>query len=113
MLHGWVDLMWSRYQKKYQDIYDDASIPDEFLDVDIMNGDFNGMTNFVTTRQVLDHENELGYIYDFDYENDSNVVYSTTTFDITTTVLDDESNAIITNVCFVFYVCLVCSYFVC
>eukprot|EP00486_Rosalina_sp_Unknown_P008431 CAMPEP_0201581930 /NCGR_PEP_ID=MMETSP0190_2-20130828/77402_1 /ASSEMBLY_ACC=CAM_ASM_000263 /TAXON_ID=37353 /ORGANISM="Rosalina sp." /LENGTH=330 /DNA_ID=CAMNT_0048020863 /DNA_START=27 /DNA_END=1016 /DNA_ORIENTATION=+ len=50
-LHSWVDLMWSRYQKRWGD----DSFPEIKLDVDMMNNMFPGSL-WLTANDCLDHE---------------------------------------------------------
>mmetsp|Transcript_54297 Transcript_54297/g.48873 ORF Transcript_54297/g.48873 Transcript_54297/m.48873 type:complete len:393 (+) Transcript_54297:69-1247(+) len=82
MLHNWVDLMWSRYQEKYGDEL--SAIPEDFLDIDVTQDKFPE-NDILTTRQVLDHEVQLGYVYDYDYDLDVED-------DISSTSMIDESS---------------------
>eukprot|EP00486_Rosalina_sp_Unknown_P014288 CAMPEP_0201592982 /NCGR_PEP_ID=MMETSP0190_2-20130828/190714_1 /ASSEMBLY_ACC=CAM_ASM_000263 /TAXON_ID=37353 /ORGANISM="Rosalina sp." /LENGTH=376 /DNA_ID=CAMNT_0048051971 /DNA_START=92 /DNA_END=1223 /DNA_ORIENTATION=+ len=82
LLHNWVDLMWSRYQEKYGDEL--SAIPEDFLDIDVTQDKFPE-NDILTTRQVLDHEVQLGYVYDYDYDLDVED-------DISSTSMIDESS---------------------
>jgi len=78
MLHNWVDLMWSRYQRKYGD--EESAIPGQLLDIDITQGDYPD-NDLLSARQVLNHEVQLGYKYDWDYDLDLDEVADTNTND--------------------------------
>lgn len=67
LLHNWVELMWSRYQKKYGNL---SKIPEQLLDIDVTQGKFGDDNTLLTARDVLDHEEQLDYTFDFDYDLD-------------------------------------------
>ena len=67
LLHAFVDLMWARYQDKYGD----DSFPSHlFGDVKLFDDKQFIGNNHWTSDDIMDHRNQLNYIYDIQVKKD-------------------------------------------